>query len=137
VLLLQTCELGVEFALIFVSHGVLGRKPAMRLRRVPKTISSLSGRSASEFASVADRNRFRPSGRGPILIGQCSISLFDRDLFESRFRMRGGGEGVFGPTVPTHDSLQLTLKYEEAVLDAHRQISGLVYTCCPGSNLRS
>ena len=25
VLLLQTCELGVEFALIIVSHGVLGR----------------------------------------------------------------------------------------------------------------
>jgi hypothetical protein len=24
-LLLQTCELGLEFALIFVSHGVLGR----------------------------------------------------------------------------------------------------------------
>ena len=50
VLLLQPCELGFEFALIFVGHGVRWLETRMRLRKVMEAaegISSLPARSAS------------------------------------------------------------------------------------------
>jgi hypothetical protein len=37
VFLLQPCELGFEFALIFVGHGVRSPKNAMRLRKVAES----------------------------------------------------------------------------------------------------
>jgi hypothetical protein len=38
---------------------------------------------------------------------------------------------------PAHDSLQMTVKYEDVVFDTHRQIRAFVYTSVSGSNLRS
>src|SRR5271168_2073764 len=50
VFLLQSCELGGEFALIFVDHGSCQPKNAMRVRKIVEAmfrISSLPGRTAS------------------------------------------------------------------------------------------
>jgi hypothetical protein len=41
VFLLQPCELGFEFALIFVGHGVRQLKNAMRLRNAVEACGSL------------------------------------------------------------------------------------------------
>jgi hypothetical protein len=77
VLLLQPCELGFEFALIFVGHGCASaEKSAMRFAEAPKGISSLPVWSASITGSILTIRYICPRNmRPPFLI---SIDRFGR-----------------------------------------------------------
>ena len=99
VFLLQPCELGFEFALIFVGHGG-------RFLKNADEIAKACGSQAQNIVPASPvRKQVRATDAGSL--GAAAAS-----------RTPAGGR--------THGSLQMILKYEVAIFDIHRQIRGVV-----------
>jgi hypothetical protein len=133
VFLLQPCELGVEFALIFVGHGLLNQNADEICENSGKPISNYPPwQPAPQARSIRTNSAFRgrqrrrvpsltPDG-GPFGL-PGSKHCADAFCF---------GRGAPIPLLrkgfarPAHDSLQLPVKYEDSDFQTHRQIQARV-----------
>jgi hypothetical protein len=129
VFLLQPCELGLEFALIFVGHGLLNQNAdeiCENPRQAVAQLSSQARRSASAFHR--DQQAALRSRAAVRLVVSTPAESSGSNRCADAFASIGNAYPAVakGLRVPTHNSLQMPVKYEDCAFQTHRQIRALV-----------